>query len=73
MPNAINYANWEPGPWAWNGFLASMPVNHYWVTNFAASQRGLLRLRYGLMGLAGWPDAETAIQAASPLEAFGWR
>src|SRR5579859_3892241 len=73
MPNAINYANWEPGPWAWNGFLASMPVNHYWVTNFPASQRGPLRLRYGLMSLSGWPDAETAIQAAMPLEALGWR
>jgi hypothetical protein len=50
-----------------------MPVTHYWVTNFAVSQRGLLRLRYGLMSLAGFPDSEAAIQAASPLEALGWR
>jgi len=26
--------------WAWHGCLASMPVNHYWVTNFATSQLG---------------------------------
>ena len=50
-----------------------MPVNHYWVTNFAASQRGPVRLRYGLMSLSSWPEAETTIQAATPLEALGWR
>jgi len=73
MPNAINYANWESIPWDWNGFLASMPINHYWVTNFSPSQRGRLRLRYRMMSKAGWSDVESAIQAASPIEALGWR
>lgn len=73
MPNAINYANWEPGPWDWNGFLASMPVNHYWVTNFSPSQRGHIRLRYRLISRTGLSDVESAVLAASPIEALGWR
>jgi len=73
MPNVINYANWEPGPWDWNGFLASMPVNHYWLTNFSPSQRGHMRLRYRLISRTGLSDVESAILAASPIEALGWR
>jgi hypothetical protein len=34
MPNEIKFDRWEVAPWRWNGFLASMPVNHYWHTNF---------------------------------------
>ena len=72
MPNAIDYSNWESRPWTWNGFLASMPVNHYWHTNFAVSQRGYIRLRYRLFSPQG-PSLEAAIRAASPVDALGWR
>jgi len=73
MPNAINFNNWESGEWRWNGFLASMPVNHYWHTNFPTSQRGRLRLRYRILGASGFPDPETALRVGLPLEALGWR
>lgn len=73
MPNRIDFNNWETGEWAWNGFLASMPVNHYWHTNFPTSQRGPLRLRYRLFSPDDMPDDEAAIRAALPLEAVGWR
>jgi hypothetical protein len=73
MPNKINFNNWETNPWMWNGFLASMPVNHYWYTNFPVSQRGLLRLRYRMISANGWTSDEAAIQAAMPVEALGWR
>ncbi len=73
MPNAIDYNRWEGDPWDWNGLLASMPVNHYWHTNFMVSQRGHLRLRYRMISAGGWGDQEAAIQAALPVEAFGWR
>jgi hypothetical protein len=73
MPNEIKYNRWETDPWRWNGFLASMPVNHYWHTNFPTSQRGLLRLRYRLFCPDTLLDDEIALQAALPLEALGWR
>ncbi len=73
MPNRIDFNNWETDEWAWNGFLASMPVNHYSHTNFATSQRGPLRLRYRLLNPAGFPDRAAVIRAALPLEALGWR
>jgi hypothetical protein len=73
MPNQINYDNWETDPWTWNGFLASMPVNHYWYTNFPTSQRGFLRLRYRMISASGWASDEAAIRAAMPVEALGWR
>jgi hypothetical protein len=69
MTQAIDWSRWETDPYAWNGFLASMPVNHYWHTNFPTSQRGPIRLRYRLAPGAG----EAAIRAALPVEAFGWR
>ncbi|HVU12229.1 MAG TPA: hypothetical protein VHD90_13175 [Phototrophicaceae bacterium] len=72
MPQAINYNRWETDPYDWNGFLASMPINHYWHTNFASSQRGYLRFRYRLFS-RGSADQESAIRTALPLEAFGWR
>jgi hypothetical protein len=73
MPNTIDYNRWETTPWTWNGFLASMPVNHYWYTNFPTSQRGYMRLRYHFMSLHGFASEEQALRAASPLEALGWR
>jgi hypothetical protein len=73
MPNSIDYNRWEVDPWQWNGFLASMPVNHYWHTNFPTSQRGHLRLRYRLISPRRYPDDEAAIRAAQPLDALGWR
>ncbi|GCE14022.1 hypothetical protein [Tengunoibacter tsumagoiensis] len=76
MPNEINYARWEATePWDWNGFLASMPVNHYWHTNFATSQRGYLRLRYRFVSPSALnsADSETIIQTGIPSEAYGWR
>ena len=73
MPNEINYNRWETGPWDWNGFLASMPVNHYWHTNFATSQRGNIRLRYRFISPQALANRETAIQTALPLAALGWR
>jgi hypothetical protein len=72
MPQEIDYSRWEATvPWAWNGFLASMPVNHYWHTNFSTSQRGALRLRYRFFSPGA--DTEAAIRTALPVEAFGWR
>jgi hypothetical protein len=73
MLNEINYNRWETAPYAWNGFLASMPVNHYWHTNFPISQRGKLHLRYRWVSLTGAAQTEASIQAASPLAALGWR
>jgi len=73
MPNQLKFDNWETDPWTWNGFLASMPVNHYWFTNFPTSQRGPLRLRYRFVGARDWPDDETAVRTAMPVEALGWR
>ncbi len=73
MPNAINFNHWETEPWQWNGFLASMPVNHYWRTNFPISQRGRLRLRYRFISQHGFSSREQALQAALPIEALGWR
>jgi len=73
MPNRIDVNNWETGEWTWNGFLASMPVNHYWHTNFPTSQRGPLRLRYRLISPHGFASVEDAVRAGLPLEALGWR
>jgi alpha-mannosidase len=73
MPNAIDYARWETEPWQWNGLIASMPVNHYWHTNFPTSQRGPLRLRYRLIAPPQGADTEASIQAAQPVDALGWR
>lgn len=72
MTNELNYNRWETEPYQWNGFLASMPVNHYWHTNFVTSQRGFIRLRYRFFNPAGLGD-EAAIIAATPHEALGWR
>ena len=71
MTQAVAYNRWETGPYVWNGLLASMPVNHYWHTNFPTGQRGELRLRYRL--ISGHPDAETALRQGQPVEALGWR
>lgn len=38
MLQDLNFINWDRRPYEWNGFLASMPVNHYWHTNFPRSQ-----------------------------------
>jgi len=73
MTNSLEFARWEIDPWRWNGFLASMPVNHYWHTNFAISQRGHLRLRYRFLGRGAHQDDESALLAALPLDALGWR
>ncbi len=73
MPNEIKYNRWEIDPWRWNGFLASMPVNHYWHTNFPTSQRGLLRLRYRIFCPDAPLDDEIALQTALPLDGLGWR
>jgi hypothetical protein len=73
MPQEIKYNRWETDAWDWNGFLASMPVNHYWHTNFASSQRGAMRLRYRLFSPPDGQDVESSIQAALPLQALGWR
>ncbi|MBC8164082.1 MAG: hypothetical protein H7Z42_22970 [Roseiflexaceae bacterium] len=72
MTNQLNYNRWETEPYEWNGFLASMPVNHYWHTNFATSQRGHIRLRYRFFS-PGILSDEAALQTAMPLEALGWR
>ena len=72
MTNELNYNRWETEPYRWNGFLASMPVNHYWHTNFATSQRGHIRLRYRFFNPSGLSD-EAALAAAVPTEALGWR
>ncbi len=71
MTQEINYNRWETDPYDWNGFLASMPVNHYWHTNFASSQRGGLRLRYRIYSPGS--NLEAAVRTALPIEAFGWR
>lgn len=71
MPQEINFNRWEvTEPWAWNGFIASMPVNHYWQTNFPTSQRGYIRLRYRLFS----PSSPAwRIHHVLPLAALGWR
>ncbi len=71
MTNAIDYNRWETTPYAWNGMLASMPVNHYWHTNFPTSQRGALRLRYRFV--LPTEDTEQSLQMALPRDALGWR
>ncbi|GCE16109.1 hypothetical protein [Tengunoibacter tsumagoiensis] len=73
MPDDIHFNHWETEPWQWNGFLASMPVNHYWHTNFAPSQRGPIQLRYRFLNPTLFTDREQAISAALPVEALGWR
>lgn len=73
MTNEIDFNHWETESWKWNGFLASMPVNNYWFTNFPANQRGHLRLRYRFLSERGFASAEQAIEAAQPVEALGWR
>jgi hypothetical protein len=73
MPNALDYNRWETEPWDWNGLLTSMPVNHYWHTNFPTSQRGPIRLRYRLISGHGFADTEAAIRAALPNEVAAWR
>ena len=74
MTEAIDFNRWETAPWAdrWNGVLASMPVNHYWHTNFPTSQRGHFRLRYRFVSPSAWADEGAAIEAALPVEALGW-
>ena len=72
MPNEINFNRWETDPYDWNGFLASMPVNHYWHTNFPTSQRGNLRLRYRFCPVQGF-TSDDAFALTQPLEALGWR
>ncbi|QBD82966.1 hypothetical protein EPA93_46200 [Ktedonosporobacter rubrisoli] len=72
LTNEVAYNRWETSPYTWNGLLASMPVNHYWHTNFPISQRGRLRLRYRLISRQGFGSDEQAIQAAQPIDALGW-
>ncbi len=72
ITNEINYSSWEIDPWKWNGLLASMPVNHYWHTNFPTSQRGYIRLRYRFANPDLFINNETAIQSVLPVDAFGW-
>lgn len=72
MTQELNYNRWETEPWEWNGFLASMPVNHYWHTNFPVSQRGRLRLRYRFLSQQGFSSEEQGQAAALPIEALGW-
>jgi hypothetical protein len=73
MPNALKFDRWEVAPWRWNGMLASMPVNHYWHTNFPTSQRGPLCLRYRIASCQGASDREHAITMVMPHDALGWR
>ncbi|WP_424952736.1 hypothetical protein [Deinococcus sp.] len=79
MTQQINYARWNTEPYTWNGLLASMPVNHYWHTNFPTSQRGPLRLRYRFVPLGeGTDETAEADEAlawlqALPVDALGWR
>ncbi|MCP5097836.1 MAG: hypothetical protein GY943_19995, partial [Chloroflexi bacterium] len=73
MTNSLEFNRWEREPWQWNGFLASMPVNHYWHTNFAISQRGHIRLRYRFMAKQPDESIESALGAVMPLDALGWR
>ena len=71
LTNAARFNRWETEPYSWNGLLASMPVNHYWHTNFATSQRGFVRLRYRIAKVTS--DLESSIASAIPIEALGWR
>ncbi len=73
MTNELNFNRWETEPWSWNGFLASMPVNHYWHTNFPTSQRGPFRLRYRFVSQEAFVNEAQAIEAVMPVEALGWR
>jgi len=72
LTNEPRFNYWETEPYSWNGVLASMPVNHYWHTNFATSQRGFLRLRYRIAANTS-NDFESSVASALPLEAIGWR
>ena len=72
MTNELNFNRWETEPWTWNGFLASMPVNHYWHTNFPTSQRGPFRLRYRFISQQAFANEAQAIEAVMPVEALGW-
>ncbi len=72
MTNELNFNRWETEPWTWNGFLASMPVNHYWHTNFPTSQRGPFRLRYRFIGQQALTNEAQAIESVMPVEALGW-
>lgn len=71
--NDLDFNYWETEPYSWNGFLASMPVNHYWHTNFPTSQRGYVRSRYRFVNARSLAARELVLQASSPLEALGWR
>lgn len=74
MTNELNFSRWETTePYDWNGFIASMPVNHYWHTNFATSQRGFLRLRYRFVNHYTVPDLQDVIPMVQAVDAFGWR
>ncbi len=73
VPNDIMFTRWEVAPWQWNGVLASMPVNHYWHTNFPTSQRGPITLRYLFASSRGAQNREHALQSVLPHEALGWR
>jgi Glycosyl hydrolases family 38 N-terminal domain len=73
MPQSIDFSRWDIDEWSWNGFLASMPVNHYWHTNFPRSQRGYIRLRYWFFPLPDLNSVETTLQQLLPLDALGWR
>lgn len=73
VPNEIRFDSWEVAPWQWNGVLASMPVNHYWHTNFPTSQRGALTLRYRIGSSYGAHSLDGALNTLMPHEALGWR
>jgi hypothetical protein len=74
MTNELNFNRWETTePYDWNGFIASMPVNHYWHTNFATSQRGFLRLCYRFVNPYAVADMHEAIPMVQAVDAFGWR
>lgn len=73
MTNAVEYNRWDISPYQWNGLLASMPVNHYWHTNFAESQRGILRLRYRFVAADAKDEAEDVLRTALSVEVNGWR
>ena len=72
MTQELNFNRWDTDPWQWNGLLASMPVNHYWHTNFPINQRGPLRLRYRFLSQQSFTNEQEAIEAALPVEALGW-
>ncbi len=73
VPNEVLFTRWEVAPWQWNGLLASMPVNHYWHTNFPTSQRGPLTLRYLFASSRGAHTRDAALANIMPYEALGWR